>query len=386
MESNGQPPLIVHVIYHLGVGGLENGLVNLINHIPPERYRHAIICLKGYTDFRTRILRKDVEVLALNKREGNDLRLYVNLFRTMRRLRPDIVHTRNLGTMEGQVIAALAGARGRVHGEHGRDMSDLHGKNRKYNLLRRAIRPFVDHFITVSKDLEGWLVRAVGASPEYVNQIYNGVDSDRFHPAQSKKAAVSHIAGVPEGFVTDDSFVVGSVGRMADVKNFPSLVQAFLLLLKQDPSAHKRLRLVVIGDGISRDKCMRMVREAGAEQACWLPGERVDIPELMRMMDLFVLPSLAEGISNTILEAMSSGLPVVATRVGGNVELVKDGMTGMLVSPDLPSDIAGAIAFYYNNPGMAARHGSAARKGIEAGFSMKAMTEGYLQVYDKVLR
>jgi glycosyltransferase involved in cell wall biosynthesis len=105
----------------------------------------------------------------------------------------------------------------------------------------------------------------------------------------------------------------------------------------------------------------------------------------MRMMDVFVLPSLAEGISNTILEAMASGLPVVATRVGGNAELVTDGMTGMLVPPDSPTRIAEAIASYYADPEMAARHGSAARKGIETGFSMKAMTEGYLQVYDKVL-
>src|SRR6478736_3837986 len=98
-------PLIVHVIYHLGVGGLENGLINLINNIPPDRYRHAIVCLKGYTDFRARINRQDVDVLALNKREGNDFNLYVNLFKTLKRLKPDIVHTRNLGTMEGQLIA-----------------------------------------------------------------------------------------------------------------------------------------------------------------------------------------------------------------------------------------------------------------------------------------
>src|SRR5215217_5910395 len=90
-------PLIVHVIYHLGVGGLENGLVNLINHIPPDRYRHAIVCLKGYSDFRRRIARENVEIVALHKREGHDLAVYFNLFKTLKRLKPDIVHTRNLG-------------------------------------------------------------------------------------------------------------------------------------------------------------------------------------------------------------------------------------------------------------------------------------------------
>ncbi|WP_090906803.1 TIGR03088 family PEP-CTERM/XrtA system glycosyltransferase [Nitrosospira sp. Nsp13] len=375
-----QPPLIVHVIHHLGVGGLENGLVNLINHIPPERYRHAIVCLKGYSDFRHRILRENVEIVALNKREGHDFGLYLNLFRTLRRLKPDIVHTRNLGTMEGQVIAAVAGARARIHGEHGRDIFDLHGKNRKYNLLRKAIRPFVDHFIAVSRDLESWLVDTVGATPQRIDQIYNGVDSLRFHPRDGTPFGAG-----PQGFFTENTFVVGSVGRMADVKNYPSLIQAFLRMLKEEPAAREHFRLLIVGEGTSRRECIEMLREAGAEALAWFPGERADIPELMRTMDLFVLPSLGEGISNTILEAMSTGLPVVATSVGGNVELVKEGYTGMLVPPGEPSALTEAMLRYYRNPDLIIQHGRAARRQIEASFSMETMTQGYLQVYDKAL-
>ncbi|MEO6824503.1 MAG: TIGR03088 family PEP-CTERM/XrtA system glycosyltransferase [Nitrosospira sp.] len=373
------PPLIVHVIHHLGVGGLENGLINLINHIPPERYRHAIICLKGYSDFRWRITRENVEIIALNKREGKDFRVYFNLFKMLRRLKPDIVHTRNLGTMEGQVIAAVAGARARVHGEHGRDIFDLHGKNRKYNLLRIAIRPFVDHFIAVSRDLESWLVNTVGATPHRINQIYNGVDSLRFHPRSGE-----NFKGGPQGFFTDNVFVIGSVGRMASVKNYPGLIQAFLALLKE-PAARERFRLLIVGEGSSRQECIDMLREAGAEALAWFPGERADIPELMSAMDLFVLPSLGEGISNTILEAMATGLPVVATNVGGNVELVKEGLTGILVPPGVPAAMTEAILQYYRNPDLVVKHGKAARQQIEASFSMEAMTKGYLQVYDKAL-
>lgn len=386
-ESAAQPPLIVHVIHHLGVGGLENGLINLINHIPPERYRHAIVCLKGYTDFRRRIIRENVEIVALNKREGNDFSLYLNLFKTLRRLKPDIVHTRNLSAMEGQVIAAVAGARVRVHGEHGRDIFDLHGKNRKYNLLRKAIRPFVNHFIAVSRDMESWLVNTVGATPTRINQIYNGVDSLRFHPRNGKgSGAERFFEDLPEGFITENTFVIGSVGRMADVKDYPSLIRAFLMLLKKAPSAHEQFRLLIVGEGNSRRQCSDMLREAGAEALAWFPGERTDIPELMRAMDLFVLPSLGEGISNTILEAMSTGLPVVATNVGGNVELVKEGLTGMLVPPGVPAAITEAILQYHRNPDLIVKHGKAARQQIEASFSMEAMTKGYLQVYDKALR
>jgi glycosyltransferase involved in cell wall biosynthesis len=106
----------------------------------------------------------------------------------------------------------------------------------------------------------------------------------------------------------------------------------------------------------------------------------------MNTMNLFVLPSLGEGISNTILEAMATGLPVVATNVGGNVELVKEGLTGILVPPGEPAAMAQAILQYHRNPDLIIKHGKAARQQIEASFSMEAMTKGYLQVYDKALR
>lgn len=374
------PPLIVHVIHHLGVGGLENGLVNLINAIPPERYRHAIICLKGYSDFRQRVKRSDVTIIALNKREGRDLKVYSDLFKLFKQLQPDIVHTRNLATMEAQVIAALTQVKARVHGEHGRDIFDLEGKNRKYNLLRKAISPLIHHFIAVSKDLKKWLVDSIKVDPGNINQIYNGVDSVRFSPGNGVPST-----DTPSGFINENSFVIGSVGRMVGVKDYPNLVQAFLLILKKNPQARRWMRLLIVGEGESREQCITMLRNAGAEDLAWLPGERTDIPDLMRLINLFVLPSLGEGISNTILEAMSSGLPVVATKVGGNIELVKEGETGKLVLPGDPEILAEVIYEYFENQDLLTRHGHAARQVIEHDFSMNAMIQGYLKVYDKVL-
>lgn len=375
-----RPPLIAHVIFHLGVGGLENGLVNLINHIPENRYRHAIICLKGFSVFHKRLNRDNVEIIALNKREGKDFSVYSKLYKVFRQLKPDIVHTRNLAAMEAQMVAAAAGVKARVHGEHGRDIFDLDGKNWKYNLLRKAMRPFIHHFITVSKDLENWLIATVKVSPEKIQQIYNGVEHLRFHPD-----GIAPIGIFPSGFFDDRPFVVGSVGRMAAVKDFPTLVQAFLLLNEKLSAAGRPLRLVIVGEGVSKLQCEAMLRSAGAEQLAWLPGERDDIPQLMQAMDLFVLPSLAEGISNTILEAMASGLPVIATRAGGNIELVLEGKTGYLVPSGDPVALACAISRYHQDNAVAYSHGRHARAVIEKCFSMHAMTNGYLAVYDHVL-
>jgi sugar transferase (PEP-CTERM/EpsH1 system associated) len=379
--GDAQRPLVAHIIHRLAIGGLENGLVNLINNMPPARYRHAIVCLTDYTDFRERIRDKDIPIVALHKEEGQDLGMYVRLWRVLRHFRPAIVHTRNLSGLEYLVLAALARIPGRVHGEHGRDIYDLDGTNVKYNLLRRAIKPFVRHYIAVSADLAEWLVHTVGLDSRRVTQIYNGVDVQRFTPRVGPRPFL-----VPEGFASQESLVVGTVGRMHAVKDQLTLVRAFLHILATVPQARAWLRLVLIGDGPLRQEASQLLRASGAESLAWLPGERHDSPDLMRALDVFVLPSLREGISNTILEAMASGLPIVATRVGGNPELVEEGHTGQLVPPADPVAMAEAICIYGRDRVLAVCHGRAGRKRVENQFSMVSMVNSYLAVYDAVLQ
>ena len=374
-----QAPLVAHILYRLDIGGLENGVVNLINTIPAERYRHAIISLTEYTDFRFRIRRQDVEYYALHKRPGKDFGAYVRLWRLLRRLRPDIVHTRNLPALDSQLPAALAGVRCRIHGEHGWDMIDLDGTNWKYNLLRRSLRPLVHRYIPLSLDLENWLQQRIGVTPEKITRIYNGVDTRLFHPAPTREP-------LPDAnFAPAGTMVIGTVGRMQTVKDQLTLVRAFLHLLKTVPGAGEKLRLVLIGDGPLRAQAAAMLAAENAGALAWLAGSRDDVPRLLRGLDVFVLPSLAEGISNTILEAMACGLPVVATRVGGNPELVIEGETGLLVSAADPVTLADAVGNYLHDPALARRHGRAGRERVERQFSLHAMVQRYLAVYDEVL-
>lgn len=375
-----EAPLIAHVVHHFRVGGMENGMVNLINHMPRERFRHVVICLDDYTDFKSRIQRTDADFYALAKPAGRDISWYFRLWQLLRTLSPDIVHTRNLSAIEGQFVAAAAGVRMRIHGEHGRDVFDLNGKNRKYNLLRKLVRPLVGHYIAVSKDLEQWLIDTVGVGKARVSQIYNGVDTTRFHPREDKR----NIG--PTGFAENDAFVIGSVGRMAEVKDYPNLIRAFIRMLEIDPSSRQRARLVIIGDGVSRETCLSLLKQANAEQLAWLPGERTDVAELMRNMDLFVLPSLGEGISNTILEAMASGLPVVATHVGGNPELVIEAQTGTLVPVSDPEALAHTLLGYLRDRSKLEAHGRNSLERIESHFSIPAMVHGYVSVYEKMLK
>jgi sugar transferase (PEP-CTERM/EpsH1 system associated) len=380
LSMTAQPPLVLHLIYRLAVGGLENGLINLINRMPPERYRHVIVCLTETTDFQQRLERDDVCVMALHKRAGNDTQVYAQLWRILRQLRPQIVHTRNLPTMEYAVLAACAGVPGRIHGEHGRDIYDLDGSKVKYNLLRRLVKPFVHRYITVSANLANWLVHTIGVGHDRVVHIYNGVDMQRFVPRSSRHQMIG-----PEGFAPPGTFVVGTVGRMEAVKDQLTLVRSFLHLLQTVPQARERARLVLIGEGPLREASQQLLCDAGVAHLAWLPGERHDVPAIMRTLDLFILPSLAEGISNTILEAMASGLPVIATQVGGNPELVEAEQTGMLVPPADPAAMAEAISTYFVDAERCQHHGQAARRRVETCFSMQAMVDHYLHVYDTVL-
>jgi sugar transferase (PEP-CTERM/EpsH1 system associated) len=367
---------IVHIVHRFDTGGMENGMVNLFNTLPPQRYRHTVVALTDYSDFRHRITAQPVAFHALHRAPGHGLGWALRLWKLLRMLKPDLVHTRNLAALEAQFVAAAAGIRATVHGEHGRDVFDLYGKNWKYNLLRRAARPLVSNYIAVSQDLEAWLRSTIHVPPGKLHQIYNGVDSIKFHPRKGARPDFAH----------PDSIVFGAVGRMVEVKDYPTLTRAFIQLVRQQPERAERARLVIVGEGPARSTCLELLQSEGLAHLAWLPGERHDIAEIMQVFDVFVLPSRNEGISNTILEALASGLPVIATAVGGNVELVEAGINGTLVQPGNVGEMAQALLGYLDAPARIAEHGGNARRHAEQRFSIPAMAEAYARVYDQTLK
>jgi len=382
-------PLIAHVVYRFDVGGLENGVVNLINRLPADRYDHAVIALTDVTDFRKRITRDHVSFHALHKPPGHGIAIYHDLYRLFRTLRPSIVHTRNIAASEAQVPAALAGVPARVHGEHGWDVADVAGGRRSHHLQRRLLRPFIHRQVALSGEIRRYLEGRVGVPSDAITQICNGVDVARFSP-RGRDAGSPHRRG-PLGvhLAEDDLFVVGTVGRLSPVKHQRLLVDAFVRACKQmnerAPEHAGRLRLVVAGDGPDRAALEAQARASGFRERIRVIGARDDVPELMADFDLFVLPSLAEGISNTILEAMACGLPVLATRVGGNAELVEEGATGTLVPSDDVDAMASAICAYLVDPQRCEAEGRAARIRAVSHFSIDSMVSHYAELYDKLL-
>jgi sugar transferase (PEP-CTERM/EpsH1 system associated) len=367
-------------MYRFDTGGLENGVVNLINHMPADAYRHAVLALTEVTDFRKRIQRSDVEFISLRKPPGHGVWQYPKLFKLFRQLRPAIVHSRNLAALEVQVPAWAAGVPVRLHGEHGRDMGDLDGNNISYQRVRRFYKPFVHHYLALSRDLGDYLTDKVRVPEEKITQAYNGVDIERFFPSP---AGPLPIAACP--FDPAQHWLVGTVGRMQTVKDQVMLAQAFVLATSLAPALKDRMRLVMVGEGPLRVQSQAVLDASGVGHLAWLPGERSDVADIMRGLHAFALPSLAEGISNTILEAMASGLPVVATAVGGNADLVAQGHTGFIVPAADPQAMAQKLLELASNPVQAHSLGQAGRQRVQTKFSMQAMVATYQSIYDQQL-
>ncbi len=376
-------PLVAHVVYRFDVGGLENGVVNLVNRM--TRYRHAVIALtEAVPDFCRRVQRDDVAFVSLHQAPGHGYKTYPALLQHLRALKPALLHTRNLAALEMQAAAWWAGVPARVHGEHGRDVEDLDGSSRRHQWMRRAYRPFVQHYVALSRDLEGYLHQRVGVPQRRITQIFNGVDHQRFAPAANGHSTRQPIAGSP--FQDPSLWLVGTVGRMQTVKAQHLLADAFVQLLQAQPALRERLRLVLVGNGPLRADCEALLQQGGVAHLAWLPGERSDVPDVMRGLDCFVLPSLAEGISNTILEAMACGLPVIATRVGGNADLVEHGVSGEIVPAGSAPALAAALSQWAADPAAAAAAGRAGRLAVERRFSLPAMVSAYETLYDRLLQ
>ncbi len=378
-HMNAAQPLLAHVVFRFGVGGLENGIVNLINHLPRERWRHAIVSLTDVSrEFTERISRPDVRYVALGKRPGHLVRDYPRLLREFKALRPAIVHTRNLAALEAVVPAWAAGVPVRIHGEHGWDIQDPDGRRRRYRLMRRLYRPFVNRYIALSQHLAEYLQHQVGVPEDAISQIYNGVDTERFHPG-----APAAIAGCP---VPPARALVDRQRRPAGSDQGPAEPCAGVHPRAQAapgrggaaaPGRRRRRRAAAAGGSAALRR--------GRARAAWLAGERADVPQFMRGLDCFVLPSRAEGVSNTILEAMATRLPIVATRVGGNAELIESGMSGTLVPSANPDALARAIIAYFHDRALARRHAKAAYHVALTRFSLATMVAAYASIYERAL-
>lgn len=358
-----RPIRICHVLLSLRPGGLENGVVNVINGLDRREFLSSVCCLQTKGEFAQRIRDERCEILEFGLKPGTDFGLPWRLARAFRRLRPDIVHTRNAEAFYyGAAAAKLAGVPV-VHSEHGRVFPEKWHRA----LVQRVMLRSVAEAFAVTRQLADDMVTQIGVPPGRFKVLYNGVDGQKFGARRPRKAGAE--------------VTLGSVGRLVKVKNYGLLLRAVAKLPEE-----LRWRLVLVGDGPERESLERAVRELGLQQRVQLLGHRDDVPELLSQFDIFVLPSLSEGLSNTLLEAMAAGVAVVASDVGGNREIIEPGRSGLLFPSDNLDAAAQAIGGLVVDSDLRTRLAAAGLERAEKTFGMRAMLNAYEELYRGVWR
>jgi sugar transferase (PEP-CTERM/EpsH1 system associated) len=356
----------MHVVFRLEAGGMELGVVKLVNNLTSGRVDSSICSTRPAGSIRS-LVSATVAIFELERRTGNDPALVWRLYRLFRRERPDIVHTHAWGTLlEGLVAARAARVPVVIHGEHGTLQARPH-----QIALQRWGWAAADRMLTVSSRLADHLAQVARFPRERIRTIRNGVDLSRFGRVNRDDARQT--LGIAAG-----SHVVATIGRLVPVKDHMMLLDALAVVNKQH--CHD-VQLLIAGDGPLKAALAARAASLGIESCVHLLGHRPDVENVLAAADVFVLSSASEGLSNTILEAMAAGLPVVATRVGGADEMVEDGTTGLLVTPGSATELAAALSVVLHDPARRHTMGVAGRARAEHEFSLEAMVSRYEEMY-----
>jgi sugar transferase (PEP-CTERM/EpsH1 system associated) len=369
------PIRIMHVVDTLGKGGLENGLVNVIRGLDAERFQHIVCTMRGLGPNLERLPRERVEVVSLASENKGRLQTGT-LARCIGRMKPDVVHSRNWGAVEAVVAARWKGC-AVVHSEHGLEAGADTREPRRRIWFRRLAFELADRVLSVSYQLRDLHARRTGFAAEKITVVHNGVDTQRFRPDAAVRARARQELGIEE-----EEFCIGAVGNLLPVKDHMTLLRA----VEMFASAAGKWRLLLIGEGSERAALTAFTGERSAlrRQVTFL-GSSDRVAELLNAMDVYVLPSLAEGISNALLEAMASGLPVIATNVGGNPEVV-DRDSGLLFRAGDAGELAKHLQLLRTDRERRLDLAQAARRRIMAYFSIESMLRNYTGIYESAGR
>lgn len=369
------PIRIMHVVDSLGKGGLENGLVNLINRMDPARFEHVVCTVRSLGPNADRLPRDRVRIQCLAKQKESRFQASL-LARAIRQLEPDIVHSRNWAAIEAVIAGRWARAGAVVHSEHGLDSNIQAEEPWRRTCFRRLAFELAHRVLSVSYQLRDLHARNTGFAAQRITVIHNGVDSRSFFPDPLRRASMRRELGLSEG-----EFCVGCVGSLFPIKDHRTLLQA----IAQAEGEMKSWRLLLAGEGPELPNLRTFVgsHPEWRDRVMFL-GTSDRVADLLNAMDVYVLPSISEGISNSLLEAMASGLPVVATATGGNPEVVVDGRSGVLFPVADAAKLAEHLCLLARRPDLRANLGEGAVRRVREEFSIDSMVRKYETVYESL--
>jgi glycosyltransferase involved in cell wall biosynthesis len=365
VTESANPIRLAFCITELDPGGAERALIELVTRLDRRTVEPRVFCLAEAGPLAVDLARADIPVECLGVRRKWDLAVIARLARRLKRFRPALLQTYLFhANIAGRIAGRLAGVPRIVSGirvaEH---------RRRWYLHLDRLTAGLVDRHVCVSRGVADFSIDRGGLRPDAVTVIPNGVDARRY--AEAAPADLTPW-GIPPG-----SRTVLAVGRLDPQKAPFVLLEAAVGLLRDFDDLH----VLYVGDGPLASELQARIAESEWHGRIHLAGRRTDVPELMRAAYCLAHPSLWEGMSNAVLEAMAAGLPVVASRVEGSDELLDDGRTGLLVEPNSAAALQSALARLLSDPQQAAALGQAAQRKVEREFTWSATVAQYEELY-----
>lgn len=361
-------PAVVQVVLSLSPGGTERLVIDICRRLSHE-FRFSVCCLDDEGEWASEILEAGMEIVSLRRGPGFHPSLGRRIAGFADRCRARVLHCHHYTPfVYGRIATFWRPSMGLVFTEHGR-VSDG-PPSRKRRLVNPLLGRMPACIYAVSTDLRRHMI-AEGFPAARVAVASNGIDPGPITTGVERQRARARLG------IAADRYVIGTVARLDPVKDLVTLVKAFAVFRHSRRDA----ALVIVGDGPERSRVTAAARAAGVSESVLLTGTRNDVRQLLPAFDLYVNSSTTEGLSVTILEAMASSLPVVATAVGGNPEAVTHGETGLLVPPREPSALAAALLELAAEPARSANLGFAGRRRLEERFTLDGMANRYAQAY-----
>lgn len=359
----------MQISHDLAIGGLQQVVVNICKYIDRDRFDVTVLCLRALGEFTPEIERLGIKVFLLpQKKNGIDYFAFWKLAKMLRQQKTNVIHTHNTQPfIDGTLAALLSNVKTVVHTDHARDFPD----KRRYMLAEWVVSQYAYKVVGVSDHTAENLSRYERVSKKKIKIIPNGIDVSKY------EITVDQVSMKRDLGIREEGPVIGLGVRLTEQKGIPYLIRAMPAVLKKFPDA----TLVIAGDGPMATELKKETTKLGLDNHVLFLGPRLDIPAILKLLDVYVLPSVWEGLPMVILEAMAARCPIIATDVGGVRNVITNGVNGSIIEPKNSNMLAAEIIKLLSNDALRTSYIRAAHDVVSKKFSAETMTRKYEKLY-----
>lgn len=359
---------LMQITHDLAIGGLQQVVVNICRTINRDKFDVSVLCLRELGEFVPEIENMGIKVFFLPQKAGTDYFSFLKVAKILRHERINVIHTHNTQPfIDGTIGALLSGVKTIIHTDHARNFPD----KRRYMIAEWLMSHFAHKVVGVSDHTSNNLVKYEHISQKKIATIVNGIDESKYDISVDKDKKRTEL------MIPQKGPVIGLGVRLSEQKGITYLLQAMPAVVKQFPD----ISLVIAGRGALENSLKEETRFLGIAEHVFFVGPRLDMPELLKLFDLYVLPSLWEGLPMVLLEAMAAGCPVVATDVGGVSKVIEDKQNGLLVAPRNPEQLAVAVIRLLADEQLRKEYTLKGLQKFKEKFSAEIMTKQYESIY-----